>query len=405
MRRPARAPVIYDTSTGNLWFDADGNGAGTAQLIATLQGAPTLAASDIAIINGDTTPPPSGSTINGTSGNDTLVGGAGNDTINGFDGNDSLVGNGGDDSLDGGNGVDTMDGGLGNDTYVVTAGDVLMDAGGTDTVKSDGNWTLADGFENLMLLGTGNWQAQGNNAANLIIGNSGVNYFNSRAGDDTIQAGDGNDSIDISTGGTSTYGTKVIDGGAGFDTIDIDGYAKSGITVDVAAGTMSGGGDAGAGNATLSNIERVVGGGFNDSIIGDAGANQLEGRSGNDTLAGAGGVDTLFGGAGNDSFVFGEFGTANADRIADFASGADRLLVDHNAFSAIGGVGGFAAGDARFYAASGASGGHDSDDRLVYNTSTGQLYYDDDGSGAHAAQLVATLNAGTALSATDIGVI
>ena len=48
---------------------------------------------------------------------------------------------------------------------------------------------------------------------------------------------------------------------------------------------------------------------------------------------------------------------------------------------------------------------YDANDRVVYNTSTGQLYYDDDGSGAHAAQLVATLQAGAVVAATDISVI
>ena len=71
----------------------------------------------------------------------------------------------------------------------------------------------------------------------------------------------------------------------------------------------------------------------------------------------------------------------------------------------LGATGNFASGDVRFFAGAGAAAGHDADDRVVYNTSTGQLYYDDDGSGAHAAQLVATLQAGAALAATDISVI
>jgi len=37
----------YDTTTGTLSFDADGNGAGAAVVLVTLTGAPTLAASDI----------------------------------------------------------------------------------------------------------------------------------------------------------------------------------------------------------------------------------------------------------------------------------------------------------------------------------------------------------------------
>ena len=64
-----------------------------------------------------------------------------------------------------------------------------------------------------------------------------------------------------------------------------------------------------------------------------------------------------------------------------------------------------ATGDARFYAAAGASSGHDADDRLVYDTSSGHLYYDADGSGAGAAQLVANLPAGSTLVASDIWVI
>jgi Ca2+-binding RTX toxin-like protein len=81
------------------------------------------------------------------------------------------------------------------------------------------------------------------------------------------------------------------------------------------------------------------------------------------------------------------------------------LRFDASAFTALGGAGYFAAGDARFYAAAGATGGHDADDRLVYNTSTGQLYYDADGSGGGAAQLVATLQGAPGVAAADIWVI
>ena len=42
--------IIYDTSAGNLYYDADGDGAGASLLFATLQGAPTLHADDIAVI-------------------------------------------------------------------------------------------------------------------------------------------------------------------------------------------------------------------------------------------------------------------------------------------------------------------------------------------------------------------
>jgi serralysin len=42
--------IIYNNATGQLFFDADGNGAGAAVLFATLQGNPVLAASDFVVI-------------------------------------------------------------------------------------------------------------------------------------------------------------------------------------------------------------------------------------------------------------------------------------------------------------------------------------------------------------------
>src|SRR5207253_2720257 len=86
--------IVLDTSTGNVYYDADGNGAGAAQLIFTLQAGAGLVATDITVERK--------TTINGSSGNDSLTGGDGNDTLNGFDGNDTL---------DGGRGADSMVGG------------------------------------------------------------------------------------------------------------------------------------------------------------------------------------------------------------------------------------------------------------------------------------------------------
>jgi Ca2+-binding RTX toxin-like protein len=42
--------IIYDQASGNLYYDADGDGAGAAVLFATLQGAPVLTASDFQVI-------------------------------------------------------------------------------------------------------------------------------------------------------------------------------------------------------------------------------------------------------------------------------------------------------------------------------------------------------------------
>jgi Ca2+-binding RTX toxin-like protein len=370
-------------------------------LAVRLTSVPTLAASDINVVNGT-----GGQMQNGTSGNDSLVGGAGHDTLMGNAGNDTLIGNAGNDSLDGGSGTDRLDGGIGDDIYFVTAGDVLVDAGGTDWVHTAVNWTLAPGFENAIMSGTGAVQVQGNNGSNHVQGNAGNNYFNLRGGNDTVEGGGGNDTIDMSTGGTASPGDDSIDGGAGIDTIDYAGYARSAVNANLATGFVNGGGDGNTGSATLASIERFIGGGFNDRITGAAAAEYLDGRQGNDTVGGGAGQDTLLGGSGNDFFVFGAApGAANADRINDFASGADELGLDNAVMAALGADGAFASNDARFWAAAGANAGHDANDRVVYNTSTGQVWYDADGSGSGAAQLVATLQAGAALGAGDITVI
>jgi Ca2+-binding RTX toxin-like protein len=365
-----------------------------------------MVASDIVIIGNASVP---GSNVQGTAGNDSLTGTEGNDTISGLAGNDTINALGGDDTLDGGAGIDNLNGGLGNDTYVVTAGDVLSDAGGMDLVQSSVDWVLADGFENLTLTGTGNINATGNNAANVLTGNSGNNFFNPRGGDDTIHAGAGNDLIRLGGGGVPTYGNKIIDGGDGFDTLDFGGFAKSAIIVNLAAagGTINGGGDARQGSATLFSIEQVIGDGFDDRISGsNLGLEVLNGGGGNDTLDGRGGNDTLTGGLGADTFVFDTApGAANADQVTDFVSATDRLNFDNAVLTEVGADGNFAAGDARFAAGAGFTSGRDASDRIVYDTSTGNLYYDADGSGTGAAQLVATMQGHPALAATDISVI
>src|SRR5262249_47638487 len=142
----------------------------------------------------------------------------------------------------------------------------------------------------------------------------------------------------------------------------------------------------------------------NDQLHGGFAPDLLDGGSGNDAIDGSDGRDTLVGGLGNDTlsgfssfsgfthpasdrFVFNVTpGAANADLVTDFAPGTDHIRLDVLAMPALGATGSFAAGDARFFAGAGASGGHDADDRIVYDSSTGNLYYDADGNGAGAAQ-------------------
>src|SRR6185503_12433561 len=105
-------------------------------------------------------------------------------TLNGGAGNDLLMGLGG---------ADTMNGGAGNDRYVITAGDVITDTGGIDTVVTDASYGMGPDIENLEVTGTAAVEIQGNNLANHIVGNDANNFFNGRAGDDHLEGKGGND--------------------------------------------------------------------------------------------------------------------------------------------------------------------------------------------------------------------
>ncbi|MGD9978957.1 MAG: calcium-binding protein, partial [Hyphomonadaceae bacterium] len=109
-----------------------------------------------------------------------------------------------------------------------------------------------------------------------------------------------------------------------------------------------------------------------------------------------GGSDRLAGGAGADAFVFSTaLGAGNVDEITDFSVVDDTIQLDRSIFTAIGS--GALDPDA-FHIGSAAA---DAEDRIVYNSATGALYYDADGSGAGAAVLFATLSTGLALTQAD----
>lgn len=153
-----------------------------------------------------------------------------------------------------------------------------------------------------------------------------------------------------------------------------------------------------AGNDTLS------GSGGNDQLIGGDGADKLLGGGGADTLNGSGGKDKMTGGSGADKFVFNSAPSAtNVDTITDFTHNSDKIQLENSVFTALGSATGALAA-AKFWA-SASGNAHDANDRITYSTSTGQLFYDNDGTGAHAKVLIATLTTHPTLSAADILVI
>src|SRR5215213_8766826 len=152
------------------------------------------------------------------------------------------------------------------------------------------------------------------------------------------------------------------------------------------------------------NANRLIGTGGPDLLVGLGGDDNLNGAAGDDTLNGGAGMDRLQGAEGNDTFIFDVApGAANADVLIAFHSGADKIQLDGTVLANSGATGNFAAGDERFWASSSGT-AHDASDRVLFNTRTGELWYDADGNGAGARQLIATLQGTRTLAPTDIAV-
>ena len=334
--------------------------------------------------------------LTGNSANNVLETAGGNDSLYGLSGSDSLTSWAGNDTLDGGAGNDSLTGGTGNDTYIVDSStDVVVEGGsaGTDLVQSSAaTYTLSNNVENLTLTGGAAINGTGNTGSNILTGNSAANSISGGGGNDTIIGGGGNDTLEGAAGNDS------LTGGDGIDTASYNG---SSLAVTVNLGTPGAQNTGGAGTDTLATVENLIGSAYNDRLTGDANANSLNGGVGNDTLVGGAGNDTILGGGGNDNltggvgadvFVFNTApnATSNLDTITDFASGTDRIHLAKSAMAALGTVNSTLIGDA-FWQGAGVIKGHDASDRIVYNTSTGALYYDADGSGSGAAVKLAQL--------------
>ena len=267
-----------------------------------------------------------------------------------------------------------------NNAYVIEYGETNMTANGLGTASGGGGNDTLTGIENLI----------GSAYDDTLTGDANAN---------TLTGGDGND---------------TLVGGAGSDTAAYN-LATSAVVVNLATTTAQATG--GAGNDTLSGIENLTGSASGDALTGDSGINILSGLAGNDTLAGADGNDTLIGGAGNDTltggngadrfvFNFALSATTNKDTITDFTSGTDKIQLSKAVMTALGStLGTLATG--QFWSGAGVVAGHDGDDRIVYNSTTGVLYYDADGSGAGAAVQLALLGTSThpSLLYTDLQII
>lgn len=333
--------------------------------------------------------------ISRASGKDTLVS---IENANGSANADTIIGSNSANRLDGKGGDDALIGLKGNDTYVVDrSGDMIVEIAGegTDTVVSTVNFTLAANLERVELVGLAALSATGNDANNTLIGNGGAN---------TLNGGGGNDYL------LGAGGTDIFIGGAGNDMFVVDSASET--IVELAGG----GSDAVISSVTFdlgsaANVERLslrgngaingTGNALHNGLNGAEGANTLSGLDGNDIINGGLGTDTLTGGAGLDIFVFNTaLGAGNIDTVTDFNAALDTFRIDNAVFTVLASTGALAAG---FFRAGAAA--RDADDFIIYNQTTGALFYDSNANGAGGAVQFAQLTAGTLVTAADFTVI
>lgn len=278
----------------------------------------------------------------------------------------------------------------GNDTYVVGLYDIVDEtirtSNGMDTVRSTFSIDLSDDFrfrgpiENLVLTGHAAINGRGNELNNVLDGSQ-----NSKA--NTLRGLQGNDTYIVGTGDT-----VVEIANQGIDTV----YATSSW-------------------ALAPNVERLflrgtqgvsgIGNSLNNSIIGNSAGNAINGGAGNDVLYGAGGNDTFVGGAGFDVFVFNTAlnPATNVDVVRDFSVAQDTIRLDNAVMPGLGTILGTLSAGKFWKNTTGAA--HDADDRIIYETDTGKLYYDADGNASGGAILFAKLRPGLELTNADFQVI
>lgn len=343
----------------------------------------------------------------------TLVGNALSNEIIGNAGPNTLISNGG---------ADLLRGEAGDDIYIVDNSNVAFGesaGGGYDIVYYNGvtsTNTLHNGFDyslpsylfgSLPLTRVVNHTEQlsiydrsttfsvnlrGSLQNDLITGNEGINLIEGHQGADTMIGYGGDDYYFV-----GEVGDVVIEAtSGGYDTVFLGRYDEN----KAPRGTIT--------SYTLpDNVERLAAGlpgtttytmtgnALNNEISGNNVANVINGGLGNDLLTGNGGLDT---------FVFSSApGAADADHIADFSAGfGEKIALDHNVFT---GLNTGALSESQFQRGTVNWQAQDADDRILYDISTGRIYFDPDGTGEQAPLLFATVHDGLVLSASDFTII
>ncbi|AEG56748.1 calcium-binding protein [Sinorhizobium meliloti] len=407
-------------------------------------------------------------TLNGSTGNDELEGHLGNDVLNAGAGDDIVTGGGGTDTYDGGAGIDTLNFRDAYDALTATRGinldatagtvidqfgnsetfqnfeefrgtqfsdrmigssvdetfmgfggrDTIAGGAGIDTIRYDRDFQLGatkgvnvnltngvsiDSFGSQdALSGIENVRATdlkdtivGNSSSNFIRAFKGNDFINGAGGADEMRGGAGNDTYYVDNAGDIV--NETADSGAGTDTVRSSISFNLGNTA-AAIGNLE--------HLTLLNTGNISGTGnsLNNTLTGNSGNNGLNGAGGNDLIDGGLGNDSLRGSTGLDTFLFSTALNAvtNVDTILDFNIADDTVRLENAIFDAIQGVGALTAAQ---FVSNTAGVADTSDQRIVYESDTGKLYYDSDGNGAAGSVHFATLGTNLNITASDFFVV
>ncbi len=161
----------------------------------------------------------------------------------------------------------------GVDTFVVG------DAGYSGTPDASLGGTTYFSYFTALVGGDGNDTLSGDTGNDTIDGGAEADAISGGSGNDSLSGGSGDDVFILEDG----YGNDTIDGGSTGetigDTLDLSGIVSD-LTVDLSSGTSGTGTVTGVdGTVTFTDIERVILGGANDTVV-------LASGSGNDVVVG-----------------------------------------------------------------------------------------------------------------------
>ncbi len=379
--------------------------------------------------------------VDGHDGNDTITTGSGDDTVYGGDGNDVINAGSGNDIIIGGEGDDVLSGSYGSDTYLYNRGD------GKDIIREYDHWIRGT---DVLIFGEGISRddiiakVDGNNLI-LALKEDGKsfdeltdkitleNWYKDFYSVEEIQFHDGtkltmfNDIISL----LSTDGDDIIKGYNSQDNIIDAGVGNDTITIASSKSNVINGGDGNDIISSTSGINTIYGDSGNDTITTGSGDDTVYGGDGNDVINAGSGNDIIIGGEGDDvlsgyygdDILEGGFGSdvittgqgadvvvlndLNAyDTILDFNILNDVFQLDSSIFESLDiNMDGIISSE-NFISGEGISEAGDENDFIIYDQTSGNIFYDADGSAdVFTPILIADVRDGLALEVENFVVI